>query len=75
MACEGSEQEKSARFVEAIRQMNAFMGLPEHLPQIQVEDVAKMAKWADKEANPLYPVPVIYDKKRFERVILKVAGK
>ena len=75
VACEGSEQEKSARFVEAIRQMNAFMGLPEHLPQIQVEDVAKMAKWADKEANPLYPVPVIYDKKRFERVILKVAGK
>lgn len=75
IACEGTAQEKAKSFIEHIRQMNAFMGLPENLPQIRQEDVAKMAKWADKEANPLYPVPVIYDKKRFERVILKVAGK
>ena len=75
IAGEGSKQEKARCFIEHIRQMNTAMGIPEHLPQIRREDVAKMAKWADKEANPLYPVPVIYDKKRFERVILKVAGK
>jgi hypothetical protein len=34
-----------------------------------------MAAWADKEANPLYPVPVIYNKGRFAEVIRKVAGK
>ena len=75
IACQGNRREKARCFIEHIRQMNETMGIPEHLPQIQREDVAKMAKWADKEANPLYPVPVIYDKKRFERVILKVAGK
>ena len=75
VANEGTQQEKALKFIQHIRQMNENMGIPNHLPQIRQEDVAKMAKWADKEANPLYPVPVIYDKKRFERVILKVAGK
>lgn len=72
---EGSDEEKAKAFIEQIRWMNESMGIPKHLPQIQKEDVAKMSGWADKEANPLYPVPVIYDKKHFERIILKVAGK
>ena len=37
------------------------------------EDLAMMAQWAVKEANPLYPVPVIYDEAHFIR-ILKKAG-
>lgn len=28
-----------------------------------------MAAWAAAEANPVYPVPVIYDEARFARVI------
>ena len=55
--------------------MNEHMGIPENLSQIQEEDIEKMAKWAEQEANPLYPVPVVYDKKHFEGVIRKVAGK
>ncbi len=31
-----------------------------------------MAVWAAKEANPTYPVPVIYDRARFIRVIRQV---
>ena len=73
--CEGSEAERAKEFIRHIRQMNEHMGIPEHLPQIREEDIAQMAEWADQEANPLYPVPVIYDKKHFEEVIRKVAGK
>lgn len=75
VATEGTDEEKAKAFIGHIRHMNEAMGIPEHLPQIKREDVAKMSGWADKEANPLYPVPVIYDKKRFERIILEVAGK
>lgn len=72
---EGTDEEKAKAFIGHIRYMNETMGIPESLPQIKAEDVVKMSGWADKEANPLYPVPVIYDKKHFERIILKVAGK
>ena len=72
---EGTEEERAKAFIAHIRQMNEHMGIPEHLSQIQEEDIEKMAKWAEQEANPLYPVPVVYDKKHFEGVIRKVAGK
>ncbi len=72
---EGSVEEKAKHFIAHIRQMNAAFGIPDRITQINIEDVPGMATRADKEANPLYPVPVIYDKKHFERIILKVAGK
>ena len=31
-----------------------------------------MAAWAEAEANPVYPVPVIFDKDRFIRVAKRV---
>lgn len=75
IASEGTEEERAKAFIAHIRQMNEHMGIPEHLSQIQEADIEKMAKWAEQEANPLYPVPVVYDKKHFEGVIRKVAGK
>jgi alcohol dehydrogenase class IV len=75
IAVEGTDQQRAEAFISHIREMNAAMGIPEHLPQIAETDIPRMAAWADKEANPLYPVPVIYNKGRFAEVIRKVAGK
>lgn len=75
IATEGTVEERAGAFISHIREMNEHMGIPKHLPQICPEDIPRMAAWADKEANPLYPVPVIYQKKHFEEVIRKVAGK
>ena len=36
---------------------------------IKVEDIPQIIAWADKEANPLYPVPVIWGYNDFERLI------
>ena len=33
-----------------------------------------MARWADKEANPLYPVPVIFSREDFKRILRVVGG-
>ncbi len=49
------------RFISSIRQMNQRMGIPQTLSGIRPEDVPHMAAHAAKEANPLYPVPVLMD--------------
>lgn len=49
--------------------MNARMNVPDRFDCIRDEDIPLMARWAAQEANPVYPVPVIYDESRFARVI------
>ena len=36
---------------------------------IQDKDIDQMIAWAMKEANPLYPVPVVWGQKDFRRFI------
>ncbi|MCL2801822.1 MAG: iron-containing alcohol dehydrogenase [Treponema sp.] len=67
-----TKAEKAQIFIEAIYTMNKRMGLPKGFDCIKDEDIPKMIKWADKECNPLYPVPVIYNKKRFYTIIKKL---
>lgn len=68
----GTDVEKSAAFIDAILAMNARLGIPTGFSCIREEDLPRMASWAAKEANPTYPVPVIYDRDRFIRVIRQV---
>ena len=42
---------------------------------IQEEDIPRMVKWALAEANPVYPVPVVYNKKRCEKVIRRIIAE
>lgn len=61
------------KFIEAVRSMNARMHIPTVLPCIRREDVPLMAAHAAKEANPLYPVPVLMTARELERFYLQVA--
>ena len=62
------------KFIAAIRDMNRRMGIPETLSGIRKEDIPTMARHADREANPLYPVPVLYSAKQLEQFYYKVAS-
>ena len=42
---------------------------------IQEEDIPVMAKHADKEGNPLYPVPMLMNRKELENIYKKVKGQ
>ena len=64
-----SEESLAKAFIAEIRAMNARMGIPDRFDCIRKEDIPLMATWAAQEANPVYPVPVIYDEARFARVI------
>ena len=48
-------------FISHIEAMNERMQIPTKLDCIRKEDIPAMAKLADKEANPLYPVPTLWD--------------
>ena len=67
---EGSnEAEKANNFIKWIEETNKKMGLPDGFDVIRDEDIPQMIAWAKKEANPLYPVPVVWAEKDFRRLI------
>lgn len=61
------------KFIAAVRGMNQRMGIPETLKGIRREDIPMMAAHAAREANPLYPVPVLMDQSALASFYEKVA--
>jgi len=55
------DKEAAERFIRAIRDMERRFQIPDTVPQIRREDIPKLSRYADREANPLYPVPVLMD--------------
>ena len=64
----------AAKFIARIKELNSFMNIPEHVEGIKEEDIPQMAENADKEANPLYPVPRLMDAEQLSRMFKKVGG-
>lgn len=63
----------AAKFISAIEDLNAKLQIPKNFGgQIQLEDVARMAEHAEREANPLYPVPQLWEQRDFAEVLQKV---
>ncbi len=61
--------------VDYIREMNRKLGIPEQLGGIREEDIPELARYAAKEANPLYPVPVLMDEVELQQFYYKVMRK
>lgn len=68
-----THEEGAKKFIQAIRDLNRRMNIPETIEGIQKEDIKIMAKHAAKEANPLYPVPKLMTTKELEQFYYKVA--
>ena len=60
------ESQAATQFIQAIKDMKKRFSIGDIIPQIQKEDIAKLASYAEKEANPLYPVPVLMDARQLE---------
>ena len=71
-AVSGTEKEKAEAFIREVRAMNQRMEIPTGFDFIQEKDIPQMIVWALKEANPTYPVPVLFDKVRCETVIRRI---
>ncbi len=67
IADQHTPHEKAAKdFIQAIQDMKARFGIGDTIPEIQEKDIPKLARYADKEANPLYPVPVLMNAEELE---------
>ncbi len=64
-----NESEKADAFIRWIEVTNQKMGLPDKFNMIQDQDIDRMITWAKQEANPLYPVPVVWGREDFRQLI------
>ena len=65
-------KEAASCLIAEIRRMNAAMNIPDKLAGVRSEDIPKLARYADREANPLYPVPALMDAGELERLYYDV---
>ena len=64
--------EAALNFISAIKDMKKRFGIGDTIPEIQKEDIPKLSRYADREGNPLYPVPVLMDAHELEKFYYQV---
>lgn len=58
--------------IDKIEEFNDAFGIPQTLECIDERDLDELAAHADREANPLYPVPVLWDAKKLKSMFIKI---
>ena len=66
------DHEAAELFIRAIEEMKERFGIVNIVKEIQETDIPKLAHYADKEANPLYPVPVLMDASELETLYYRL---
>lgn len=61
------------KFIEAIKKLNATMKIPDKIEGIKEKDIVSLSNHAEREANPLYPVPKLMTRKELEKFYYKIA--
>ena len=67
-----SDEQGAKKFIEAVRQMKRDLNIGDTIPDIQKKDIPALARKAEKEANPLYPVPKLMTAKQLEELYYMV---
>jgi len=69
---ETSYENGAKLFIEKIETLNKNMNIGTQIAEIKEEDIPALAKTAEKEGNPLYPVPVLWTAKQLEEIYREV---
>ncbi len=73
LATENTSSKQAADcFRNWVWDMNEKLGIPKKLSEIKSEHVSSIVSFADKEANPLYPVPKLMGKQELETMLKKI---
>ena len=72
-SADDSREIGARKFISAVKKLNEDMNIPDKLPGINKDDIDSLARHAEKEANPLYPVPVLMTKRELETFYYRVA--
>lgn len=69
---ETSYEKGAELFISKIEELNKQMKIASSIPQIEEKDIESLAKTAEHEANPLYPVPKLFTAKQLEKIYHEV---
>ncbi|MCM1467224.1 MAG: iron-containing alcohol dehydrogenase, partial [Alistipes sp.] len=72
---EETDHEGAVKFIEAIKEMKKDLNIGDTIAGIREEDIPELAKYAEREGNPLYPVPKLMDAKELEQFYYMVMEK
>lgn len=76
LADESTDAERAAAdFIAAIKALKVKFGIGDTFKELKAEDIDRLARYADKEANPLYPVPVLYSAKQLKKFYYQLEEK
>ena len=70
-----SYEEGANKFISKIEELNSKMQIGSTISALKKEDIEELSKTAAHEANPLYPVPKLWDAKKLEEVYYKILEK
>ncbi len=65
-------QTAALAFISGVEELKARCGIGSVIPELRREDIPALARHAHREANPLYPVPVLMDARELEQIYLKL---
>lgn len=69
MPKDNNEKEKANNLISKIRSMNSNMGIPSTIKELKKDDIPLIVKRALKEAHPDYPVPLLFSKSEFTKIV------
>lgn len=67
-----TDETGARKFIEAIKTMKKDLNIGDTIRGINPEDIPELAKHADREANPLYPVPKLMNAKELQTLYYNV---
>ena len=70
-----STKEAANKFIAFIENLNKHFNIPDKVADLKEEDIPKLAKHADHEANPLYPVPRLFSAEELEEIYYELLTK
>lgn len=68
-----SDKVGAEKFIDAVKTLNHEMNIPDKIEGILEKDIPVMARHAEKEANPLYPVPKLMTEKELEKFYYQIS--
>lgn len=67
-----SHKAGAEKFIAAVKEMKINLDIPEKIKGIRKKDIPRLALYADREGNPLYPVPRLMDDTELRKFYYKV---
>ena len=61
-------------FIDKVESMNRNLGIGSTIDGIVEADIQQLARTAEREANPLYPVPVLYTAQQLEQIYRAISA-